>query len=419
MKILLLGKTYKVFLFKKLQRRSIFAPSFKLIDIISKKWYNIKSLIIERELFMNRISDFFKENLINRSRAKKVIKTFEKDRNGNIIIKDGTFVISNLNTDNYKFTNGWILISQQGIFSRDEIQGTMALIKSYIPDMCPGFYLETEAEILRANNFIMPEIAKQFELETAEYYNVIFENCEELHSKENHKSLVDKKELKIKPNQRYLLTPSFKKYNEKLIHLAEILPNEYDLNSVTIYRRIKQFLKSEKVVESDIDKVLKSFIKQSIFNKFIGFSDEHNYNTGLLISSDETGKRARLAPCYDLDFSGDVYNITCDGIQPRAFLRNDGKYGRSLTDILELFYTRYEAKYLKEIIPKINIEKAIKSGEKNGGFKLSKSAKERYLYFFIDKKNELKKFREKKLANKKQKYKGYVKRDTRIDDSAR
>ena len=120
-----------------------------------------------------------------------------------------------------------------------------------------------------------------------------------------------------------------------------------------------------------------------------------------------------------MDFSGDVYNITSDGIQPRAFFRNDGKYGRRLTDILELFYTRYEAKYLKEIIPKINIEKAIKSGEKNGGFKLSKSAKERYLYFFIDKKNELKKFREKKLANKKQKYKGYVKRDTRIDDSAR
>ena len=128
---------------------------------------------------MNKISDFFKENLINKSRAKKIIRDFEKDENGNILIKDGTFVVSNINTENYKFTNGWILISQQGIFSRDEIQGTMALIKSYIPDMCPDFYSETDAEILRANNFIMPEIAKQFELETAEYYNVIFEDGEE------------------------------------------------------------------------------------------------------------------------------------------------------------------------------------------------------------------------------------------------
>lgn len=391
----------------------------QLIDIIYKKWYNIKSLIIEREIIMNRISDFLKENLINKSRAKKIIRNFEKDRNGNIIIKDGTFVVSNLNTENYKFTNGWILISQQGIFSRDEIQGTMALIKSYIPDMCPGFYSETDAEILRANNFIMPEIAKQFELETAEYYNVIFEDGKELHNKENYKNLAGKKEQKIKPNKRYLLTPSFKKNNEKMIHLADILPNEYDLNSVTIYRKIKQYLKKEKVVEKDIDNVLKSFIKQSIFNKFIGFSDEHNYNTGILISTDETGKRARLTPCYDLDFSGDVYNITNDGEQPRAFFRNDGKYGRRLTDILELFYTRYEAKYLKDIIPKINIEKAIKSGEKNGGFKLSKSAKKRYLEFFKDKKTELDKFIEKRLANKKQKSKKNTKRDTYTDNSAR
>ena len=368
---------------------------------------------------MNKISDFFKDNLISKSRAKKVIKTFEKDENGSIIIKNGTFVISNLNTDNYKFTNGWILISQQGIFSRDEIQGTMALIKSYIPDMCPGFYSETEEEILRANNFIMPEIAKQFELETAEYYNVIFEDCEELYSKENHKSIVNKKELKIKSNQRYLLTPSFKKNNEKLIHLAEILPNEYDLNAVTIYRKIKLFLKKEKVVESDIDSVLKSFIKQSIFNKFIGFSDEHNYNTGILISTDETGKRARLTPCYDLDFSGDVYNITSYDLQPRAFLRNNGKHGRRLTDILELFYTRYEAKYLKEIIPKIDIEKAIKIGEKNGGFKLSKCAKKRYLDFFTDKKNELEKFKEKKIAYQKQKNINNLRKYTRIHNITR
>lgn len=74
---------------------------------------------------------------------------------------------------------------------------------------------------------------------------------------------------------------------------------------------------------------------------------------------------------------------------------------------------------MKEIIPKINIEKAIKSGEKNGGFKLSKSAKKRYLEFFKDKKTELDKFIEKRLANKKQKSKKNTKRDTYTDNSAR
>ena len=351
---------------------------------------------------MNKITEFFRDNLINFRRAKKIIRNYEKDRNGSIILKDGTYVISKLNVEKYNFTKSWILISQQGVFSRDEIQGTMALIKSYVPDKFPGIYSETDEEILRANSFIMTEIAKQFGLETAEYYNVIFEDSNELHNKENFRVLAGKKEIKIKPNQRYLLTPSFKKNNEKMIHIADILPNEYELNSATIIRCIKKYLKKEKVVESDIDNVIKSFIKQSIYYKFIGFSDEHNYNSGILISTDETEKRARLAPCYDLDFSGGVYNITNGGIQPRVFSRHDGKNGRKLTDILELFYTKYEAKYLKTLMYEIDIEKAIKNGEKNGGFKLSKKARKRYLDFFNKKETELKLFYEKKLSNKKQ-----------------
>ena len=50
----------------------------------------------------------------------------------------------------------------------------------------------------------------------------------------------------------------------------------------------------------------------------------------------------------------------------------------------------------------IDIEKAIKNGEKNGGFKLSKKARKRYLDFFNKKETELKFFYEKKLSNKKQ-----------------
>ena len=68
---------------------------------------------------MNKISDFFKENLINKSRAKKIITDFEKDRDGNVIIKDGTFVVSNLNIENYKFTNGWIFILDFDLTTRN------------------------------------------------------------------------------------------------------------------------------------------------------------------------------------------------------------------------------------------------------------------------------------------------------------
>lgn len=337
---------------------------------------------------------FYDDNKINIEKAEKIIHNFEKDKDGNIIIKDGTYIISQLKTDQYNFTNGWILLSQPGVINREDIQGKMALVKSYIPDKCPGFYKGSDIEILRANNFIMTEIAKQFELEAAEYYNVVFEESDELNSKENNKKVGRKNEQRIKPNTRYLLTPTFRKNNERMVHLGDILSSENELNAAKMIKDIQKYLRKEKVAESDIDMVIKSFIKQCIFNKYIGFSDEHNYNSGILITNDKKEKRARLAPCYDLDFSADIYNFTNGGIRPKYFLRNNGYYSTTLKGMLALFNTKFERDYLKDIIPNIDIEEAIKVGEQNGNFKLSKIAREKYMYFFKQQQEDLEEFYE-------------------------
>lgn len=368
---------------------------------------------------MNKRSDFFKDNGINSTRARRVIKNFEKDSEGNIIIKDGTYVISKLKTDQFNFTNGWVLLSQPGIINREEVQGTMALVKSYIPDKCSGVYKGTDIEILKANNFIMSEIAKQFELEAADYYNVVFEKSDELDSDENYRRIARKKEMRIKPNTRYLLTPSFRKNNEKMLHLAEILSSENVLNATIMLNEIREYLIKENVVESDIDGVLKSFIKQCIFNKYIDFSDEHNLNAGILITNDTKEKRARLAPCYDLDFSGSVYNITDGGIQPKAFFRNNGKGGNTLTSILAVFFSKFERNYLKEIIPKIDVEEAIRVGEQYGNLKLSEKAKERYLVFFREQQRELESFYEKYCKNFDNEDKDCNNKTTHTDDDGR
>lgn len=340
---------------------------------------------------MSNQNDFYKENAINANRAKKVIRNFEKDSDGNIIIKDGTYVSSKLNTNQYNFTNGWILLSQPGTINREGVQGTMALVKSYIPDKYPGYYDESDIEILRANNFIMSEIAKQFELEAAEYYNVVFEDSDELKNRENYIIEGRTKKQKIKPNTRYLLTPSFRKNNEKMIHLAELLKKPDELDARKLLNEIRTYLLSENVVASDIDNVLRDFIKQSIFNKFIDFSDEHNLNAGILLTNDKKEKRARLAPCYDLDFSGGVYNIT-DGGYTKYFFRHNEKGGISLTSILATFFTQFERNYLAEIIPKIDIEEAIKTGEQNGNCKLSEIVRVKYENFFRAQQEELESF---------------------------
>lgn len=334
---------------------------------------------------------FLRINKINSEKKKGIIKKYPKDKHGNIIIKDGTYVISKLPTDFFNFTNGWIGRPQIEDFYREENPVKLFLVKSYIPDKCPGIYTGTDREILMANNFILTEIAKQFELETAEYYNVIFEDGEELKCDENYKKRDGVKTQKIQANTRYLLTPSFKKNNEKLIHFAEFLDSQYELNAEKIFRKLREFLKSENVVEDDIDAISRNYIKQCIFNKFIGFSDEHNYNAAILVTEEKNGKRARLAPCYDLDFATNVFNIT-EGEFPKIFSRYGKEKKHTLLDMLAQFYCAFERRYLGEIIPRIDINEAIKNGERNGNIKLSNMAKERYMQFFKEQQQELEDF---------------------------
>ena len=178
---------------------------------------------------MNLKIDFFRKNKINPERAKKVLVDYNKDKNGNIIIKQGHFMISTSSVANYNFSDSWIFLSQPGVLNRQGVSGRMALVKSYISDKYPEDYKGSDAEITNANNFILPEIAKQFQLDAAEYYNVVFEDGEELQRDENYTGKGRLERQKIKPNKRYLLTPSFKSEDEELIHFADILDNRNEL----------------------------------------------------------------------------------------------------------------------------------------------------------------------------------------------
>ena len=111
---------------------------------------------------MNLKIDFFRKNKINPERAKKVLVDYNKDKNGNIIIKQGHFMISTSSVANYNFSDSWIFLSQPGVLNRQGVSGRMALVKSYISDKYPEDYKGSDAEITNANNFILPEIAKQF-----------------------------------------------------------------------------------------------------------------------------------------------------------------------------------------------------------------------------------------------------------------
>ena len=129
--------------------------------------------------------DFFIKNKIPK-RAQKIMKEKLKDNEGNIVLRKGRYAITSETVNKFKFSNSWVFIYQPGAVEREEIPGKLALVKSYVADKCPEYYEGTDAEMTTANNFILPEIAKQFGVKTAEYYNVIFEDDDELRKEDNY-----------------------------------------------------------------------------------------------------------------------------------------------------------------------------------------------------------------------------------------
>lgn len=345
--------------------------------------------------------DFFIKNKIPK-RAQKIMKEKLKDNEGNIVLRKGRYAITSETVNKFKFSNSWVFIYQPGAVEREEIPGKLALVKSYVADKCPEYYEGTDAEMTTANNFILPEIAKQFGVKTAEYYNVIFEDDDELRKEDNYIRIDEFEKQKILPNKKYLLTKSFVKQNEKLIHLADVLEQSTELNVSKMLSDIENYLKKRLVSKADIERVKNDFIKQSIFNKFIGYSDEHNLNSAIIVSVGSSSYRARLAPSYDLDFAAGVYNMINGGIQPIAFFRksDDGKF--DLSSMLNQFKGDFEKEYLKEIIPQINIKEAIENGQKYGNIELSEKAKNRYEKFFEKQIKDLNAFYNKTYEEKNQ-----------------
>ena len=341
---------------------------------------------------MKSNSEFEKKYKVNASRAKKMSRDVDIDEDGNIIIKQGQFLVSTMTVARYAFVDGWILLLQPEVFTRKDNLGKMVLVKSYISDKYPNNYSDCEKEKSIANNFIMSELAKQFLLQSAEYYNAVFEDCDELRKSENYKKQGNTRVRRINPGKRYFVTPSFLEDDEELIHLADILKNPEILRVSEMLKNIEEYLKVKHVYQEDIEQIRKSFIKQCIFHKFIDFTDEHNFNSGLIISQRNGVLRARYAPEYDLDFSAEVYNTINGGIQPKVFYRITDDGGFFLDDMLEQFKGEYEKEYLKEIIPTINIQETIKKGEENGNIKLSERALRQYTRFFNEQIESLKKF---------------------------
>lgn len=320
----------------------------------------------------NNLEAYAKKNKVNLSGKSQFLSSnaLKLDKDGNLLFTTRDYCDSDIDVRKYNYCKKWILLRNW----------KMALIKNRIPDKeNEGKYSQAEKEILITNNFLMPILASVFQVESAEYYNARFNN---------------RKDKDFNPNQIYLVSPSFLRRDDELIHLANIA-GEKEFRASTIISKIQEWLRLRKCPETDIERTTMDFIKQTIFNRFIDFSDEHNLNAGIIVSSNEAGiTRAKMAPSYDTDYSAGVYNQM--STVPIVHMRMTDKGQTDLESMIMQFKDLpWMKQYLKEVISNINIPEALSQALQNGNTKLSEAAQKRYTRFFDRQTQELKQAYEK------------------------
>lgn len=282
---------------------------------------------------------------------------FQHSKNGEVIIKNRDYNISAINVGNYTNCINWILLKDNR---------TMALLKRPFGDIYRDLSKE-QYDIALYNNILLPQIAKQFQNESAIYYIV--------------------EGNKLSNKMKHLLTIDFKKENEELIHGEEILEKAggdiNELNIQNIIASIEKYLSNSGIKNQDISTIKREFIKQSLYNKFVKQSDENNHNWGILINREDN--RARIAPIYDLDCCCDI------GTLNKHFRTTQDGNKCSLSSLVKDFgKSKWFDRYLKEILEDFDLNKAIKDAKNITKIDIPEKIQNHYKNFFGERYYELK-----------------------------
>jgi hypothetical protein len=321
------------------------------------------------------------------------IDLFQEDINGVHIIYDHQYLLLDDSTSIYKCAKGWIILSPESIKDRSGDRKD-CLLKSYIYDADDTEYKMISKQILKANNFILPEIAKAFGIEAATYgrFKIDKENDSELRREENIAYYDNRQPVyRIKPDTEYILTPSFLNNDEEFKAFGDIIPNDKDHNVGNVWRQLERFLLERSITKENIKQIRKQYALKSIFGAYVELNDNHNYNDGLIFTNDRSNRSVRLAPAYDLDYAMRVYNVGPMG-RPITFIKLASDGGMEVTNMLKEFKDDLTEKdfdnMLKGLHPD-NIMKIILDTDKKHHLELTPDVEQKYMSFFTDKYREL------------------------------
>jgi len=254
------------------------------------------------------------------------------------------------------YADGWYLFPDEKPYLRKRM---LSFMKQY--EHVKGQKFQPE----QYNGMICPALAEMFNLPSAKYFM----------AKEKRKG--------------YMLSPDFLEEREELIHIArieELATGEKQSTKAIqgaekkvseMYGYLKKFLdeyefEGQKLDESQKEKTLGDFLKQRFFNRFIENTDEHVYNSAVIVK----GKSVKMSPMYDYDFT--LTRKTSDVIPgcgweglPNLMILDNGK--SDITSFMEQ-YKNYPGmqEFYKNFLQNFSIEKMEEIIKRNIGVKVDR-----------------------------------------------
>ncbi len=352
---------------------------------------------------MARTNSSFKKSIKNNMgmniSGNEFINYFEK-YNGIYYINPKQYIILADSTDIYKSAKGWIIATPTSL---QDITAPRkeCLLKLYgYENDCDG-HTKTDMQMLKANNYILSEIAKDFKLEAADYARFIINDGMdgELAREENFEKITSNGiQYRLQPNKEYILTPSFLKKDESLIKFGDIISDNMENNVTVIWKQLEKFLISRNIPKNDISAIRKQYALKSLFGAFVELNDNHNYNDGLVLTENRTNRSARLAPAFDMDYAMGIYHLSRVG-GPITFIKSASNGGFEFSDMLKEFEKDLTKQDLEELMINIHPDKlatTILEVDKQHKLELADNVITRYIQFFCNKYKEMENFYEHK-----------------------
>lgn len=207
------------------------------------------------------------------------------------------------------------ITSEDGRIDLDRVQNTVSTngiaATAWYTD---GWYILPEDNLCLLKNMISfkGEYAREnSKFQPEEYNAMVCQALAELFKLPSAKYFMAKRKGK-----EYMLTPNFLEDGEELIHLARIVEvvtgQEQQTTAIQgsktkisdMHRYLEQFLRNyeyqgKKLDESQIKAILLDFLKQRFFNRFVQNTDEHVFNSAIIINGEQVG----MSAMYDYDFT--------------------------------------------------------------------------------------------------------------------